>query len=93
MVQERLSMRKIREILRLKWECKLPIRAVARSCNAGYGTVCEYIQRAQAAGLSWPLPGEIGDDELDRLLFPDSHRQHTNILRPMPNWSVAHADL
>ena len=93
MVQERLSMRKIREILRLKWECKLPIRAVARSCNAGYGTVCEYIQRAQAAGLSWPLPGEIGDDELDRLLFPDSHRQHTNILRPMPNWSVAHAEL
>lgn len=93
MVQERLSMRKIREILRLKWECKLPLRSVARSCNAGYGTVCEYIQRAQTAGLSWPLPEGVGDDQLDRLLFPDSHRQHTNVLRPMPDWSVVHAEL
>jgi len=35
MAQERLSMRNTREILRLKWECKLPNRAVARSCQVG----------------------------------------------------------
>lgn len=93
MVQERLSMRKIREVLRLKWECKLPNRAISRSCNVGYGSVYEYIHRAQHAGLSWPLPDGLGDDDLYRLLFPDAHRDHRNVFRPMPDWSVAHAEL
>lgn len=44
MAQRRLSMRKIYEVLRLTWECKLSHRAVARSCNIGYGTVCAYLR-------------------------------------------------
>ena len=74
MPQERLSMRKIREVLRLKWECKLPHRAIARSCSISHSTVGEYVQRAQAAGLSWPLPQDLDDDALFRRLYPDSER-------------------
>jgi transposase len=92
MAQERLSMRKIQEVLRLKWDCKLSNRAVARSCNVGYGTVCDYIQRAKAAGLSWPLPDGLGEDQLYRLLFPDSSRPH-RVDRPAPDWSIIHTEL
>ena len=77
MAQERLSMRKTREILRLKWECKLPNRAVAVSCHVGIGTVSDYVGRAQRAGLSWPLPEGLTDEELERRLFPDSRRPHS----------------
>lgn len=92
MAQEPLSMRKIREILRLKWECQLPNRAVARSCQVGVGTVSDYVRRAREAGLFWPLPEELGEPALERLLFPDSHRPH-RVARPCPDWSVVHAEL
>jgi transposase len=59
MAQERLTMRKIAEVLRLKWECGLSNRAIARSCSISHSTVAEYLHRAQEAGLSWPLPADI----------------------------------
>lgn len=93
MVQERLSMRKIREVLRLKCECKLPNRAVARSCNIGYGTVSEYVQRARAAGLSWPLPENLDDDALERMLYPDSVPLPRGVTRPEPDWAVVHGEM
>jgi len=55
---ERLPMRQIREILRLKHEQGLRHRAIARACGVDVGTVSEYLGRAQRAGLGWPLPPE-----------------------------------
>ncbi len=92
MPRKRLSMRKIREVLRLKWECKLSNRAIATSCAIGYGTVCQYTQRARMAGLSWPLPEGLGEAELKALLFPDSVRPRQKG-RPTPDWSRVHAEL
>lgn len=63
-------MRKIHEILRLHWDCKLSNRKIASSCSVGRATVDEYIHRAKAAGLSWPLPENIDDAQLENLLFP-----------------------
>jgi DNA-binding transcriptional regulator LsrR (DeoR family) len=54
-------MRKIREMLRLKWDCGLSQRQIAQSCNVARPTVTEYLQRAQAAGVAWPLPAELDD--------------------------------
>ncbi|MEM3433430.1 MAG: winged helix-turn-helix transcriptional regulator, partial [Candidatus Methanomethyliaceae archaeon] len=70
MAQERLTMRKISEVLRLKWECRLSNRAIARSCGISHSTVSEYLQRAQAAGLTWPLPADLDKETLYRRLFP-----------------------
>lgn len=89
----RLPMRQIREILRLKYEEGLRHRAVARACGVAVGTVSEYVQRAQRAGLSWPLPGELGDAALEARLFsapepsraravPDLLRVHQELKRP-----------
>jgi hypothetical protein len=70
MAQERLTMRKIREILRLKYEAGLSNRAIAGACKVSNSTVGEYLRRAKAAGVSWPMP-EMEEEELYRELFPD----------------------
>src|SRR5437879_7096673 len=66
---ERLLMRQVREILRLKYEQGLPHRAIARACGVGLGTVSEYCRRAQRAALTWPLPADLDDAQLEARLF------------------------
>jgi hypothetical protein len=51
----RLTMRKIREVLRLKFDCRLTKRQIAKSCAIARSTVAEYLRRFFASGLSWPL--------------------------------------
>jgi transposase len=63
-------MRKIKDVLRLFYEVKLSQRAIARSLGIGLGTVSTYLQRARKAGISWPLPAELHERDLGRLLFP-----------------------
>jgi transposase len=63
-------MRKIREILRLKQEKGLSHRSIARAQHVSIGTVSEYLAKAKDVGLSWPLPEEMDEEELERRLFP-----------------------
>ncbi len=85
-------MRKIREVLRLKWEQNLPNRAIARSCSIGRTTVSEYLHRAAAAGLTWPLPEELDEGKLQQKLFPPPPVIPAS-LRPIPNWPEIHQEL
>jgi transposase len=71
MPQERLSMRKIKEVLRLRFAGGLYQDQIARSCSIGQSTVHRYLKRAEAAGLSWPVPQDYDDDQLEALLFPE----------------------
>ncbi|MCJ7751436.1 MAG: IS21 family transposase, partial [Armatimonadetes bacterium] len=84
-------MRTIKEILRLRWEAGLSYQAIAVSCRKGQTTVRDYLLRAQAAGLSWPLPEGMDEEALEQLLFPvpaaSSHR------RPEPDWATIHQEL
>ena len=66
----RISMRKIRELLRLKFEQGLTNRQIARSCNISRPSVADYLARAAAAGIAWPLLEEQDDTILEQLLFP-----------------------
>ena len=63
-------MRKIKEVLRLRNELKLDQRQIARSCSISVSTVHEYLKRAAAAKLSWPLPDDWDDARLEAALFP-----------------------
>jgi hypothetical protein len=85
-------MRKIKEVIRLKWEQRLTNRAIARSCSIGRATVGEYLRRAAAAGLSWPLPEELDEAKLERKLFPPPPLIPVE-LRPIPNWPEIHPEL
>ena len=68
MPAERVPMRSVRAILRLKAE-GLSDRAIARITRLARSTVGDYARRAAAAGLSWPLPEELSDTALEALLF------------------------
>jgi transposase len=85
-------MRKIAKVLRLKWECQQSNRAIARSCSISHSTVAEYLDRAQKAGLSWPLPEDMGEDELFDLLFPKAPQSGSRVI-PCPDWSWVHTEL
>ncbi len=63
-------MRKIKDILRLRYEVGLDYRGIAAALNIGFGTVSDYLARAKKAGISWPLPAELQERDLGRLLFP-----------------------
>jgi transposase len=71
-------MRKIKEVLRLKYELGKSQREIKHICGIGKTTVQEYINRATAAGLIWPLPPEMTEEELEKRLFPvETVRQET----------------
>ena len=84
-------MRKIHEVLRLHFEHGRSKREIARIINVSPSTVSDYVARAKLAGLSHPLPPEIGDAALERLLFPPS--EPSSVRRPEPAWPVVHNEL
>jgi transposase len=85
-------MRQVKEVLRLKWACGLSDRQIAHSLRISRPTVADYVRRAEAAGLSWPLPEDQGDDALERRLFVRADKK-SPARRPMPDWSVVHREL
>jgi transposase len=92
MAAERLPVRKLREIIRLRLQANLSGRGIAKSCGISPSTVAEYLGRIALAGLTWPLPRELDDDAaLERLLFPDEGRPVSN--RPEPDWVWVHTEL
>ena len=74
MPAERVSMRQIREVLRLRFASELPQRAIAKSLGLSQGAVSGYLSRARAAGVSWPLAEDLDDVQLEALLFPPPPR-------------------
>lgn len=92
MPQERLPVRKIREVIRLHSEAGMSNRAIARACKTSNSTVGEYLERAEKAGLTWPLPADLSEEDLYRRLFPDKDKP-ASPTRPEPNWEELHREL
>ena len=63
-------MRKIKEVMRLRFELKLGYQQIGRSCAIAVSTVHKYLKRAEAAGLSWPLPDGWDEARVDAAVFP-----------------------
>ncbi|CAO0824696.1 hypothetical protein DFAR_830006 [Desulfarculales bacterium] len=80
---ERLSMRKIKEVLRLKHKVGCGNRDIAKNCGRGRATVSRYLRRAARSGLSCPLPTSLDETLLERLLFPPPPLLFTGF-RPEP---------
>src|SRR5713226_3194618 len=92
MAQKRLTMRQIHEILRLKHQNQLSIREIARSCGLPTSTVGDYLKRAEAAGISWPLPEGQSEKELLQLLI--AHPVAGTDGGPaLPDWPYLHNEL
>ena len=86
----RLSMRKIKEILRLN-ATGLSNRRIAQICGIGRTTVADYLYRFSASDLNWPLPNDINEVELEAKLFPTLPEDSQS--RPLPDWPLIHQEL
>jgi transposase len=93
MPKEGLSMRHIREVLRLHYSVGMSQHTIARSLGLSQGTVSKYLNRTRRAGLSWPLPPELDDDaRLETRLYPPPCELPSDE-RPQPDWAVVHREL
>lgn len=93
MSMKRLSMRKIKEVLRLSFEAKMSSREIGRSLSISHPTVLTYLSRARAEGLYWPLPEGFSDAALERLLSSPPPASSSPSGRPHPDWAEIHQEL
>ena len=93
MANKGLSMRKVREVLRLHHVAGLSGRAIARSLKISPVTVKRYIRRAEEVGLGWPLPESLDDAALERRLLPGAASVPGETRFPVPEWSEVHREL
>src|ERR1700724_283287 len=92
MPTQRLSMRRIREVLRLRYQ-GLTERVIARTLGVSNGVVNGYVRRARRAGLAWPLPESIDDEGLELLLFPAPLAASQSDRRAAPDWIYVEKEL
>ncbi|RZI45452.1 IS21 family transposase [Candidatus Finniella inopinata] len=74
MSRSHISMRKIREILRLRYSCGCSYQEIAKSIGISASTAVEGVKRAKAVNLSWPVPDNLGDEELEIKLYPPAQK-------------------
>lgn len=92
MSARRVSVRKIREMLRLLWECGLSQRQVAGCCRIGKTTVAECVVRARRSGLDWSTAAALSDEELEGRLYPPIELVPASE-RPVVDWAAVHSEL
>ncbi len=90
MAAERLSMRKISEVLRLK-AAGHSQRAIAGSLSISHSTVGDYLARARLAGITWPLQADCTEAALQARLFPAA--PGSRVTRPLPDWPTVHQEM
>jgi DNA-binding transcriptional regulator LsrR (DeoR family) len=77
-MQERISMIKLQEILRLRYEKGLSVRAIGVSCNVSRQTVANYIALAKINGIDWEVDKNLSDTELELKLFKGKKKEVNN---------------
>lgn len=90
MAYTRCPMRHVKDVLRLKFECKLGNRPIAKSLGISRNTIRLVLRRAEKAGVVWPLPPDLTDQALENRLFPPLVPQQ---VRPLPDWAVVQQEL
>ena len=86
-------MRKIREVLRLRFELGLGQRAIARACSISQSTVHDYLKRAAAAGLVWPLGEEWDEQRVEQVLFGERQVVKRLSEQVLPDFPALHSQL
>ncbi|WP_292325604.1 helix-turn-helix domain-containing protein [Mesorhizobium sp.] len=90
--RRRLTMRQLRQLLRLSAD-GISVRDIATMLGIARSTVQDNIERASAAGLSWPLPAELTDDVLEHRLFSRQGVKQGIRRRAEPDWGALTVEL
>ena len=89
---KRITMRKIRDILRLRHEGNLSIRQIRASTKVSVGAVQKLLSRAETLQLGWPLDPALTDNQLARLFYPEADTRASRRFQ-VPDWAVVHQEL
>lgn len=92
MSAERIAMHRIKELLRLKYECALSFERIARALKVSKGVVAKYVKAAQVAGLDWPQLQQMDDEALERRLSL-RHGRGAGHGHVMPDFAHVHREL
>ena len=92
MPRRHIDMKKIREVLRLRYGRRAGVHEIADACKISTSTVHEYLYRSEAAGLVWPVPDSLSDEDLDKMLFPPRPRKG-ELQRPLPDFERFRSEL
>ena len=79
-------MRKIRDVLRYRHSAGLSLEAIARALKISKGVVSKYLRLASDAGLGWPLPDDLNDADLERLLYRQVVAREPTFVEPDYAW-------
>jgi len=79
---KQLPIEKVRELLRLKFEEKLPHRIIGRTLGIGHVSVCYLSKKFVAAGQTWPT--QLTNDDLKLLFYRGKASFHP--VRALPNF-------
>lgn len=82
MPRERTSMQAHREIIRLAFLLNLSANEIHRMTNVSRGSVQTCIKRAVELGLTWPLPEDLDDAQLEKLLYPPKQKVKERYVLP-----------
>src|SRR5688572_21345299 len=94
MSARRLSVRKIKEILRLWLVLSWSIRRISESVQTARSTISEYIHQARERQINWEQIKDLDDEQIYRLLMPARSPGLTRGERkPLPDWKEIHEDL
>jgi transposase len=88
-----MTMRKIKEVLRLKWACGLSHRQIAKATGVSVGAVSQYAAMATAAGLDWSKTDGLNDDELEQRLYGAQKPRTSPGGRVAPDFAQMHREL
>lgn len=92
MPAQRITMRKIREILRLRLEAGLSIRQISQTTAVSVGAIQKLLAKAEAQKLSWPLPQQLTEIQLAQLFYPNA-KTHSSGRFHEPDWEKVHQEL
>ncbi len=88
----RISMKKLREILRLKLEARLTIRAIQRTLQISVGAIQKTIARAKELELTWDKVQSMDEQQLTDLFYP-AKASLPATLYELPDWNEVHREL
>ena len=80
MAKKRMKMKKVREIFRLHFDCKLSNQQIADAIRKSKGSVFNCLSRFREAGLEWPLPEQMSDSMLEKSLYPERSLKKTEVV-------------
>lgn len=84
-------MRKIREVLRYRHSAGLSLDAIARALKLSKGVVAKYVRLAGTSGLTWPIPEDLDDAALEKLLYRQAVAHEPTFAEP--DYALVHQEL